>query len=161
MTKVHPRQNYTKQRGDKNTHQKRKTSYYLQHVESIFKGELPLQLQQKPAVAEEEVMGVDALQVLVEHGVVHLQQLRQVAELGHHGRAVGGEVAAQAVHEATEADVGLGLVLLDHQQRGGQVAHALHNVKDAHMWTGLSPGMQVNARHINATRGTSFTQHLA
>ena len=78
-------------------------------------------------------MGIDALQVLVEHSVVHLQQFRQVAELGHHGCAVGREVAAQAVHEAAEADVGLGLVLLDHQQRGGQVAHALHNVKDARM----------------------------
>ena len=80
-------------------------------------------------------MGVDALQVLVEHRVMHLQQLRQVAELGHHGRAVGGEVAAQAVHQATEADVGLGLVLLNHQQWGGQVTHALHNVKDNVNWT--------------------------
>lgn len=105
----------------------------LQHAESVIKGELALELEQQPAVTEEEVISTGFLQVLVEVRVGVSQQQLEVSELGGHGTAIRVEVRSQALHDATKADKGMALVVHDGKDGRGQVAHAL---AVGHLWVG-------------------------
>ena len=111
---------------------RQRTPQNVEHVEGVVERELPLEFQQEPAVAEEQAVCVGLTEVLEELRLVVLQQQREMRELRRHGLAVGQEVALEPTHQPAEAHVGVGLVVLDDQQRRRDIAHALA-VRDVRM----------------------------
>lgn len=97
----------------------------LQHSQGVVKCKLSLEVQQKPAVAKEEVVCPSRHQVGVKVGVGVLQEQLEMLEFHRHELPIRPEVALQSFHDATEADEGVSLVVHNRQYRGGNVTHAL------------------------------------
>lgn len=57
--------------------------------------------------------------------IIEDQRFSEVLELDCHGHSVNVEVGVYASHECTETHIGLRLIPHGHQQRGGEVTHAL------------------------------------
>ena len=126
---------------------------HVEHMQGVVERKLPLQLEQQPAVAEEEAVRMRLTQVLEELRLVVLQQEREVRELRRHRLAIRQEVALQPAHQAAEAHVRVRLVVLRDEQRRRDVAHALavrhvrvrERERDEHVEQRLEVGVVVGA----------------
>lgn len=98
---------------------------HLREAHHLVVGELSFEVEQEPAVAEEEVKCARLAQVVVQFGVVGAQRAAQMAELDAHRPTVPPEVIAHALHEAAESEVGPGFSLHDVQKWREEVAHTL------------------------------------
>lgn len=83
----------------------------LEHPQGVIKRKLPLELQEQPAVAEEEVVGSPGHQVRVELRIRVLQEQLQMLELDGHELPIRPEVPLQTFHDAAKANEGMCLIV--------------------------------------------------